>query len=195
MTLDHHGTIIFFFIHAFLIIPASTFPSAYRSLSRDAVLTSGIAHHSDVHKKSWGQSLKRNLQCCTTGGTVRGFPTIKMSASSSPSSNNVDTTTSSSSLMYQSYIETIKCENFMYNAAVVLEEESSPNQKKHEVVIHLGDEGPNLVAVTGETGSGKSLLVFKVFQLVLGEKVSSSILRGSTYASGEVGKLMVNAVS
>ena len=74
----------------------------------------------------------------------------------------------------------------MYNAASESED--------HEVVIHLGNdnednEGPNLVAVTGETGSGKSLLVFKVFQLILGEKVSSSIMRGSPFASGEVGKL------
>lgn len=39
-----------------------------------------------------------------------------------------------------------------------------------------------------ETGSGKSLLVFRVFQLVLGEKVSPTIMRGSSFASGEIGK-------
>eukprot|EP00554_Chaetoceros_debilis_P008028 CAMPEP_0194078958 /NCGR_PEP_ID=MMETSP0149-20130528/5241_1 /TAXON_ID=122233 /ORGANISM="Chaetoceros debilis, Strain MM31A-1" /LENGTH=957 /DNA_ID=CAMNT_0038760315 /DNA_START=99 /DNA_END=2972 /DNA_ORIENTATION=+ len=36
-----------------------------------------------------------------------------------------------------------------------------------DVVVHLG-EGPNLVAVTGETGSGKSLLVVKVIEFIMG---------------------------
>lgn len=93
-------------------------------------------------------------------------------------------------IYYQSYVETVKCENFMLNASPSTSTSTSTSSKNNnEVVIHLGTDGPNLVAITGETGSGKSLLVFKVFQLVLGEKVSPAIMRGSTFASGEVGKL------
>jgi predicted ribonuclease YlaK len=81
---------------------------------------------------------------------------------------------------YQSYIESIRCQNFMLNAT------NSDEENNNEVTIDLGNEGPNLVAVTGETGSGKSLLVFKVFQLIVGEK--ASIVRGSSSACGEVGE-------
>ncbi len=89
---------------------------------------------------------------------------------------------------YQSYVEKIKCQNFVLNAASTnIDSYNKENNKNNnEVVIHLGNDGPNLVAITGETGSGKSLLVFKVFQLILGEKVSPMIMRGSSFASGEV---------
>ena len=104
-------------------------------------------------------------------------------------------------MYYQSYVETVKCQNFMLNAATKSQHTNGDDDKStrsnasnnNEVVIHLGTEhkGPNLVAVTGETGSGKSLLVFKVFQLVLGEKVSPTIMRGSSFASGEVGEFLI----
>ena len=42
-----------------------------------------------------------------------------------------------------------------------------------EISISLGD-GPNLVAVTGETGSGKSLLIARVAELITGGKATSS---------------------
>lgn len=89
---------------------------------------------------------------------------------------------------YLSYVEKIKCQNFVLNAATKSSDNYNKenNKNNNEVVIHLGNDGPNLVAITGETGSGKSLLVFKVFQLILGEKVSPMIMRGSSFASGEV---------
>ena len=94
------------------------------------------------------------------------------------------------SMMYQSYVETIKCQNFMLNASSSTSSNIRDDvSNNNEIVIDLGIDGPNLVAVTGETGSGKSLLVFKVFQLVLGDKVSPTIMRGSDFASGEVGML------
>ena len=47
-----------------------------------------------------------------------------------------------------------------------------------EVNLNAGSEdGSNLVAVTGETGSGKSLLIATVCQLVTGGKVPSSLLQ------------------
>ena len=42
-------------------------------------------------------------------------------------------------------------------------------------MIHLGKE-PNLVAVTGETGSGKSLLIAKVVEYLMGCRASPAIL-------------------
>jgi DNA repair ATPase RecN len=48
-----------------------------------------------------------------------------------------------------------------------------------DITILLGD-GPNLVAVTGETGSGKSLLVAKVADLVSGGKATLSSVPSDT---------------
>lgn len=43
------------------------------------------------------------------------------------------------------------------------------------IIIELGND-PCLVAVTGETGTGKTLLVYKAIQLVMGGKASHAIL-------------------
>jgi DNA repair ATPase RecN len=48
-----------------------------------------------------------------------------------------------------------------------------------DITISLGD-GPNLVAVTGETGSGKSLLIAKAADLLTGGKAASSSLSSAT---------------
>jgi ABC-type glutathione transport system ATPase component len=48
--------------------------------------------------------------------------------------------------------------------------------------IHVTLENGNLIAVTGETGSGKSLLVSKVADLVTGGKATSSLLQKNTNA-------------
>ena len=58
-----------------------------------------------------------------------------------------------------SFISSIKSKNL---AGMV-----SNDGSNDEICIHLGDE-PNLVAVTGETGSGKSVLIAKVASLVTG---------------------------
>jgi ABC-type glutathione transport system ATPase component len=49
--------------------------------------------------------------------------------------------------------------------------------------IHVSLENGNLIAVTGETGSGKSLLVSKVADLVTGGKATSSLLQQNTNAA------------
>lgn len=69
----------------------------------------------------------------------------------------------------ESYIETIQVRNFggMLNG---LEEEET-----EEITIPIGNE-PNFVAVTGETGSGKSLLIAKAIEYIMGCKASSSIV-------------------
>jgi ABC-type transport system involved in cytochrome bd biosynthesis fused ATPase/permease subunit len=58
--------------------------------------------------------------------------------------------------------------------------------------IHLTLEYGNLIAVTGETGSGKSLLVSKVADLVTGGKATSSLLQYTNAADAtatvEMGK-------
>jgi len=84
------------------------------------------------------------------------------------------------SCLYNSHIETIRCQNI---AGMV-------NTDTDEIVIHLG-HNPNLVAVTGETGSGKSLLVSKVLNFVMGNKASQFLIpTGSidevSFATGEV---------
>jgi len=57
-------------------------------------------------------------------------------------------------------------------------------------VIRLGNDGPNLVAVTGETGSGKSLLVAKVIEYLMGCKAAPSIIpsTGEAFAVVKIGK-------
>jgi ABC-type glutathione transport system ATPase component len=58
--------------------------------------------------------------------------------------------------------------------------------------IHVNLEDGNLIAVTGETGSGKSLLVSKVADLVTGGKATSSLLQNTNAtdatATVEMGK-------
>ena len=67
---------------------------------------------------------------------------------------------------YASHIVSIKA----YNLAGVV------NQGVDNVIaIEFGD-CPNLVAVTGETGSGKSLLVAKLADLVTGGKATAALL-------------------
>jgi ABC-type multidrug transport system fused ATPase/permease subunit len=58
--------------------------------------------------------------------------------------------------------------------------------------IHVTLEDGNLIAVTGETGSGKSLLVSKVADLVTGGKATASLLQNTNAedatATVEMGK-------
>jgi DNA repair ATPase RecN len=58
------------------------------------------------------------------------------------------------------------------------------DQGQEDIVINLGKEA-NLVAITGETGSGKSLLIAKVVEYLMGCKASPTILPSAddaTYA-------------
>lgn len=62
------------------------------------------------------------------------------------------------------------------------------NDDSEDVVVHLG-EGPSLVAVTGETGSGKSLLVVKVIEFIMGSKAAASMIpSGCDSAEAELGE-------
>lgn len=69
-----------------------------------------------------------------------------------------------------SFISSIKSKNL---AGMV-----SNDGSNDEIRIHLGDE-PNLVAVTGETGSGKSVLIAKVASLVTGGTASPTMVPSS----------------
>ena len=66
-----------------------------------------------------------------------------------------------------SFISSIKSKNL---AGMVNNDGSND-----EICIHLGDE-PNLVAVTGETGTGKSVLIAKVASLVTGGTASPTMV-------------------
>lgn len=62
------------------------------------------------------------------------------------------------------------------------------NEDENEIVLNFeanSEDGSKLVAVTGETGSGKSLLVSKVAELVTGGKATSSLLHSAKGTSGE----------
>jgi hypothetical protein len=67
---------------------------------------------------------------------------------------------------YNSHIASIRA----YNLAGVV------NQGDDKVISIEFGNCPNLVAVTGETGSGKSLLVAKLADLVTGGKATASLL-------------------
>ena len=67
---------------------------------------------------------------------------------------------------YNSHIASIKA----YNLAGVV------NQGEDKVITIPFGNGPNLVAVTGETGSGKSLLIAKLADLITGGKATASLL-------------------
>ena len=74
-----------------------------------------------------------------------------------------------------SYIESIKSVNL---AGMV------SNDGSNEISIHLGDE-PNLVAVTGESGVGKSVLIAQVASLVTGGTASPTMLPPISEHEGE----------
>jgi len=80
-----------------------------------------------------------------------------------------------------SHIETIKVRNF---GGIM---NGNRENGQEDVTIQVG-KGPNLVAVTGETGSGKSLLVAKVIEYIMGCKASPSIIptNGDKYAAIKV---------
>jgi hypothetical protein len=83
----------------------------------------------------------------------------------------------------QSHIETIKVRNF---GGII---NGNRENGQEDVTIRVGKE-PNLVAVTGETGSGKSLLVAKVIEYITGCKASPSIIptNGEPFAAVKVGE-------
>ena len=90
---------------------------------------------------------------------------------------------------HQSHIERIICHN-LGGVERTNEELEESDYFSKEIVMELGD-GPNLVAVTGETGSGKSLLVTKVIDLILGGKASASMVHiseSTSDATVEVGE-------
>jgi DNA repair ATPase RecN len=68
----------------------------------------------------------------------------------------------------QSYVSVIRSRNL---AGAVSQREDG------DIVIELGDSS-HLVAVTGETGSGKSLLIARAIELLTGGKASSSLIVG-----------------
>ena len=211
MILDHGILLTSLLISSISVLPAHSFQSndvnvgnklhSWSRMSRKMIMDDSLLRSPFILKETWGQVIGTSA-CSQHYSQHHSRNTILKSIKEGP----IDIMSSaSSSSMYQSYIETVKCQNFMYNAAsnlapttpidddgdddVDVGNNYNSYPQNNEIEIHLGDQGPNLVAVTGETGSGKSLLVFKVFQLVLGERVSPTILRGSTFASGEVGKL------
>eukprot|EP00957_Ditylum_brightwellii_P042641 3229048-Ditylum_brightwellii.AAC.1 len=55
------------------------------------------------------------------------------------------------------------------------EDSNVEDEDENAIEIEFGN-GPNLVAITGETGSGKSLLVARVAELAIGGKASASYL-------------------
>lgn len=90
----------------------------------------------------------------------------------------------------QSHIESIRCKNFggMING----DREKGRGQTQDDIVINLGNER-NLVAITGESGSGKSLLIAKVIDYLMGCKASPTILPSTdeaNYAAIKVGKCL-----
>jgi DNA repair ATPase RecN len=82
-----------------------------------------------------------------------------------------------------SMISSIRCRNL----AGIVDTKSPTSDQPSEIVLDLEDDASddgetkssNLVAVTGETGSGKSLLVSKIVDLATGGKATASLLRSS----------------
>jgi len=114
--------------------------------------------------------------------------------------------------LYQSHITTIRCQNIggMINYShpndpnstndndsdktavrALTTTSSTGSSANNEIEIHLGND-PSLVAITGETGSGKSLLVSKVVNYVTGNtstKGAHALLPStgdSSFVTGEV---------
>lgn len=82
----------------------------------------------------------------------------------------------------KSMISSIRCRNL----AGIFNGKSETADEASEIVLHLDDghlldggSSCNLVAVTGETGSGKSLLVSKIVDLATGGKATTSLLQGA----------------
>jgi DNA repair ATPase RecN len=92
------------------------------------------------------------------------------------------TKTSSQFAVQNSYIEKVICRNY---GGLINGDTSSGSENNGEIAIKLG---PNLTAVSGETGSGKSLLIVKILDLILGTKATSTMLpsSGDSSAEGEV---------
>ena len=110
----------------------------------------------------------------------------------------------------RSHITTIRCQNVagMVNYSANHDNDAQLNEHSDqrrrtgqhdlsrndadEIEIYLGNN-PSLVAVTGETGSGKSLLVSKVINFVMGATKGSQLLVPSTqdysFATGELCEL------
>jgi len=105
------------------------------------------------------------------------------SNTSSEKSPLVPVSTCSKASALQSYIETIKVRNF---GGII---NGNRENGQEDVTIQVGRE-PNLVVVTGETGSGKSLLVAKVIEYIMGCKASPSIIpsNGDPFAAIKVGE-------
>lgn len=88
-----------------------------------------------------------------------------------------------------SHVEIIKVKNF--GGIINGDRQKS---KKEDLTIQVANEA-NLVAVTGETGSGKSLLVAKAMEYIMGCKASPSVIpiSGDAYAAIKVGECLVRS--
>eukprot|EP00979_Chaetoceros_neogracilis_P019230 scaffold12024_cov215-Chaetoceros_neogracile.AAC.1 len=104
-------------------------------------------------------------------------------SSTSSSTSSLSSLQQSKASALHSHIETIKVRNF---GGIM---NGNRENGQEDVTIQVGN-GPNLVAVTGETGSGKSLLVAKVIEYIMGCKASPSIIpsNGDPYAAIKVGE-------
>ena len=89
----------------------------------------------------------------------------------------------------KSRISVIKCSNIagMTNGQRMTPKGNNNNDDEGIIALNLDDDddhdhicGGNLISITGETGSGKSLLVSKVASLVTGGKASVSLLGSNT---------------
>lgn len=83
-----------------------------------------------------------------------------------------------------SMITSIRCRNL----AGIVDTKRPTSDGKSEIVLNLDSvdtekSSCNLVAVTGETGSGKSLLVSKIVDLATGGKATASLLRSTDSTS------------
>ncbi|KAL3914799.1 MAG: hypothetical protein SGILL_005951, partial [Bacillariaceae sp.] len=103
-----------------------------------------------------------------------------------------------------SFISQIRCQNLAGMTTVADNEDhqqpSSEDKNAPEIILTLDNSAaskskddrsdeesssPNLVAITGETGSGKSLLIGRVADLVTGGKASASFLDATAAASNQ----------
>jgi len=106
----------------------------------------------------------------TATNILRGFDDVWWAISGigdddSSSSNNDDI--DSSSIIKSSHIVSIKSSNI---AGLI-------NEGDRDIKVDFGQEaGTSLIAITGESGTGKSLLVSKAIDLVTGGKAISSLV-------------------
>ena len=80
--------------------------------------------------------------------------------------------------VHNSYIEKVTSRNY----GGLISGNKSEGENNGEITINLG---PNLNAISGETGSGKSLLMVKILEMIRGCKTTASMLPSSGDSSAE----------